>query len=155
MTNEEAIEYGNKWLQVNIDCECSRKIWIDCNTYEFFKTAIEALKQQTCEDAISRQVVLDKIKEVCFSKEQKWVDFRVSQGSNGERDFIINFIESLPSAQPKEKTGKWIKYGAPRCEEQHYQCTNCKWYVNFGQWGDVYTKQFKYCPNCKARMVSE
>lgn len=64
-------------------------------------------------------------------------------------------IKALPPVTPKEKTGKWIKYGVPRCEEQHYQCTNCKWYINFGQWGDTYTKQFKYCPNCKARMVSE
>lgn len=56
---------------------------------------------------------------------------------------------------PKEKTGKWIKYCTPIGDEQHYQCTNCKWYINFGQYGDIYTKQFKFCPNCGARMVSE
>lgn len=56
-------------------------------------------------DAVSKQAVLDKIKEVCFSKEQKWVDFRVSHGSNGQRDFIINFIESLPPVTPKQR---WI-----------------------------------------------
>lgn len=147
MTNEEAIEYGNKWLQVNIDCECSRKIWIDCNTYEFFKTAIKALEQQPCEDAISRQVVLDKIKEVCFSKEQKWVDFRVSQGSNGERDFIINFIESLPSAQPK--TGHWIY----KLEDwNRWTCSEC----GFSKRTDVHVKLgFKFCPNCGIRMVSK
>lgn len=63
----------------------------------------------TREDAISRQAVLYKIKEVCFSREQEWVDFRISQGSNGQRDFIIKFIEDLPSIQPKPKTEKVIK----------------------------------------------
>ena len=58
------------------------------------------------DDAISRKVVLDKIEEVCFSKKQEWVDFRVSQGSNGQRDLIIKFIESLPSIS--ENPNKWI-----------------------------------------------
>ena len=49
--------------------------------------------------------------------------------------------------------GHWIKYGAPRCGEQHYQCTSCGYYINFGQWGELYTKEFKYCPNCGCRMV--
>ena len=62
------------------------------------------LEQEPCEDCISRKAVLDKIKEVYFSREQEWVDFRVSQGSNGQRDLIINFIEDLPSVQPKPKT---------------------------------------------------
>ncbi len=86
MTNEEAIEMLKKDKEQRGDCFIS----------DALDMAIKALEQQPCEDTISRQVVLDKIKEVCFSKEQKWVDFRVSQGSNGERDFIINFIETLP-----------------------------------------------------------
>lgn len=59
---------------------------------------------ESCDDCVSREAVLDIIKEVCFSKEQKWVDFRVSHGSNGQRDLIINFIESLPPVTPKQKT---------------------------------------------------
>ena len=53
------------------------------------------------------------------------------------------------------KKGHWIKYGIPKCEEQHYKCTLCGYYINFGQWGKVYTKQFKYCPNCGAEMEGE
>ena len=49
--------------------------------------------------------------------------------------------------------GHWIKYGVPRCGEQHYQCTSCGYYINFGQWGELYSKEFKYCPNCGCRMV--
>jgi hypothetical protein len=55
--------------------------------------------------------------------------------------------------QPKIRTGHWIKYGIPRCGEQHYKCTLCGYYINFGQWGELYTKEFKYCPNCGCRMV--
>ena len=53
------------------------------------------------------------------------------------------------------KKGKWVKYSFPRADEQHYQCTNCKDYVNFGKYSDYYTKDFKYCPNCGAEMESE
>ena len=78
---------------------------------EFFKTLKELVTdrldyskhfpfdEKPCEDCVSRKVVLDIIKDVCFSKEQKWVDFRVSHGSNGQRDLIINYIESLPGVQ--------------------------------------------------------
>ena len=64
-----------------------------------------------------------------------------------ERDRILKALEQEP------KTGHWIKYGIPRCGEQHYQCTNCDEYFNFGLYSDYYKKAFKYCPNCGAKMV--
>ena len=60
-------------------------------------------------------------------------------------------IKALSLVQKKPK-GKWIKYGSPRCGEQHYQCTNCKDYLNFGLYGDYYTEQFVFCPLCGAEM---
>lgn len=60
------------------------------------------VSQEPCEDSISRQAVLSKIKEVCFSKE--WLQFRVDKGSNGQRDFLINYIEQLPSVTPQTNT---------------------------------------------------
>ena len=65
---------------------------------------------------------------------------------------IIDRFIALASAQPEQKTGKWIKYSVPRCGEQHYKCTSCGYYINFGQWGELYTKEFKYCPNCGCKM---
>lgn len=56
------------------------------------------------EDAISRQAVLSKIKEVCFSEE--WEQFRVDNGSNGQRDFLINYIEQLSSVSSSENPNK-------------------------------------------------
>ncbi len=55
--------------------------------------------------------------------------------------------------EQQTRKGQWIKYSFPRCGEQHYQCTSCGYYVNFGQWGEFYTKEFRYCPNCGCRMV--
>lgn len=72
--------------------------------YEEHKLILELLEQEPCEDCISKKAVLDKINEICFSREQESVGFRVSQGSNGQRDLIINFIENLPSVQSKPKT---------------------------------------------------
>lgn len=63
---------------------------------------------------------------------------------------MVNKIANLPELRPK--TGHWIRYASPRCGEQHYKCTNCDDYVNFGQYGDYYTKDFKFCPHCGAKM---
>ena len=82
-----------------------------CDYYDYEAKTCRRSEVPT-DDCISRQAVLDKIKEICFSKEQKWVDFRVSQGSNGQRNLIINFIEDLPSVQPKEIYNKGWKDGA-------------------------------------------
>lgn len=65
-----------------------------------FNMAIKALSQEPCDDAISRDAVLSKINEVCFSKE--WTRFRIDNGSNGQRDFLINYIEQLPPVTPQE-----------------------------------------------------
>lgn len=66
--------------------------------------------------------------------------------------YISKALDKAIEALENQKTGHWIKYGRPRCGEQHYQCTSCGYYINFGQWGELYTKEFKYCPNCGARM---
>ena len=100
------------------------------------------------DDAISRKMVLDKIKEVCFSREQKWVDFRVSYGSNGQRDLIIKFIESLPSIS--ENPNKWIpvseRLPEPRVDvwvysdigqiQGYYEEHIGIWYASLGQGRD-------------------
>ena len=39
---------------------------------------LKALQTETCEDAISRQAILDKIREVCFSEE--WLEYRINYG---------------------------------------------------------------------------
>lgn len=105
------------------------------------------IKQEPCEEAISRQAVLSKIKEVCFSEE--WGQFRVDNGSNGQRDFLINYIEQLPPVTPQAKTGHWTErkmhkgtgFFLPTCSE----CGSIQPYAH-------HTFSWNYCPNCGAKM---
>lgn len=92
MTREEADFIGGMNMCDEISNEAYKKIMCHCED------------QEPCEDAISRQAVLSKIIEVCFSKE--WLQFRVNNGSNGQRDFLINYIEQLPSVTPQQKIGR-------------------------------------------------
>ncbi len=70
--------------------------------------------------------------------------------------FTLELLKTEPTADVREVVhAKWIEYGRPRCEEQHYQCTNCEDYVNFGQWGEYYKNNFRYCPHCGAKMDLE
>ena len=68
-----------------------------------------------------------------------------------EKALLKAYADGQASIEPKQ--GHWIKYCSPRCGEQHYKCTACRYYINFGKWGEYYSKEFKYCPNCGARMV--
>ena len=45
MSIEEAIEFGNMWLEVNEDCK-------DSSTYTFVQMAIKALEQQKTDELI-------------------------------------------------------------------------------------------------------
>ena len=84
-----------------------------------------------------------------FPTKESALDWLDNYLSLDERNNLIRALQQEP------KTGHWIKYGSPRCGEQHYKCTSCGYYINFGQWGELYTKEFKYCPNCSAKMKSE
>lgn len=111
MTREEALKIWDESVGFN-EIECSSKL------QEAISTAFKELRKDPCNDYINRRDVLDKINEVCFSKEQEWIDFRASWGSNGQRDLIIKFIESLPAIELKPKGITYddvVKYCAPRC----------------------------------------
>lgn len=89
----------------------------------------------TCEDAISRQAVLDCLTATGLKK----------------FDFILDArdkIKNLPPVTPKPKIGKWL---AKSFHEVY--CDNC------GFDFDIITNEFmdkmKYCPNCGAKMESE
>lgn len=112
----------------------------DCNEY---KLLMGLLEQQSSDDCVSRQTVLDKIKEVCFSEE--WVQFRVNKGSNGQRDFLINYIEQLPSVTPTHKSGlHWIERFDN--ESMWLECPHCHMDS---------MAAYNYCPNCGANFKEE
>ena len=49
MTREEAIEFGNMWLELNEDAK-------DSSTYTFFQMAIKALEQEPILDKIRAEI---------------------------------------------------------------------------------------------------
>lgn len=88
--------------------------------------AIKALEQEPCEDAVSRQAVI----ELC---ESWWL------GHTKEDDFATE-IRALPSVNP-QKTGHWIDTGSGQ------ECSECR-EIQYGY------DSFRYfCPNCGAKMI--
>ena len=104
---------------------------------------------EPCEDAISRQAVLDAMYALCNTgetlKENPWRD-------NPHIDAITDAIDDLPPVNPQPKTGHWEQYG--NYWEDKFKCSECgkeqpKILCGeriIGYWSD-------YCPNCGAKMI--
>lgn len=109
------------------------------------KKLIEHLEKNPCEDAVSRQAVLDQA---------------VDYGSNTYL-IPVNSVKTLPSVTPKEKTGRWImpQQDDGMSEPIYYQvrCSKCNFDLDPQTWHQELHRYNadKYCPNCGARMVSE
>ena len=95
--------------------------------------AIELLSQDPCDDAISRQAVLNILDDMVieYIKEN---DFDKAQGVAWVK------VQQLSSVST-EKTGRWIDTGSGQ------ECSECG-EIQYG-----YDSFRKYCPNCGARMV--
>lgn len=107
MTREESIKeitnHLNHWKRLKEEKICSEADGE--NAINAFEMAINALKQQPCEDAISRQAVLE-----------------LHQLRLGARE-IYKAIYDLPPVTQQSKMGQWIKQ-----EDGTYKCSNCKKY---------------------------
>ena len=114
---------------------------VDCHDCEKIRTeirnAVDDMKAQFCEDAISRQAVLEQT--YLWSKDEF---LRVTNPF----DYLRKRINSLPSVtpQPKTKIGHWIylKHNKARCSECDDVVLIAQMYGNAN-----------YCPNCGARMI--
>ena len=140
-------------------------ITVDDCLYKAFDTAIKALEQQPCEDCISRQATINALWEALHEYENKiekqfidseelnvadWIQHRVfvQNMSDIDRQTVL----SVPSVTPQPKRGKWI----PHIVNDKYEsidrdvcseCHTCFYGERTGDW--------KYCPNCGAKMESE
>ena len=93
--------------------------------------AIEALEQEPCENAISRQAVLDMMQMRIGGKE------------------LYKAIYNLPPVTPQSKTGRWIHILE---DWNKWECSEC----GFTKRTDVHVDiGYKYCPNCGCCMESE
>lgn len=97
--------------------------------------AIQALSQEPCDDAVSREAVIEAVSEGC----QEW------RGIYGRCEELIN---ALPSVTQKSKTGHWILDET----DNSITCDKCGCLI----WAnDISNGDAHYCPNCGAKMESE
>jgi DNA-directed RNA polymerase subunit RPC12/RpoP len=90
-------------------------------------------EMQPCEDAISRQAVLEIIRK-CHCEE--WIKADIGAP-----------IEALQSVTPAEKVGQWVFVKG--YEGILYECTVCK------DKNTHTTIRWNYCPHCGSRMMQE
>lgn len=120
MTREEAIKKIKKVIE---------EVPIFEGELEAFDMAIKALEQELCDDAISRQAVMD-----CF---KKWQPYMATRLFDFEKE-----LSALPSVTPQQRTGRWITSHIP--ESVLCECSVCGFACG--------AYSFNYCPNYGAKM---
>ena len=155
MSREQAIAIIRKeYLCVDRDCDIERSCG-KCDLMipskepilEAYKVAIKALGQESCEDAISRQGAIDAMYGLCGDetlKENPWRD-------NPHIDAITDCLERLPSVIPSRPQGHWIfEKGDGKTCVDGYVCSACNKSFHTHV---PYFAEYKYCPNCGAKMA--
>ena len=59
---------------------------------------------------------------------------------------IETWVNEVPSAQPEQKVGKWIRHENEDGEPYGHNCSVC------GEWYVMPYGKTKFCPNCGAKM---
>ena len=87
-------------------------------------------------DLISRQAAIDA-----------YGDWYVEEGTaEGFIGTVKQLLESLPSAQPERKKGKWIPHEDDDGEHYGDKCSEC------GEWYVMPYGKTNFCPHCGAYM---
>ena len=181
MTREEAIEFGNMWLEVNNDSQNS-------HTYKFFAKAVQALEQETVsKESYDHEYFLRKELETKIAKiraeidrQKKWLlqagyaEYNADKTSDAISrqavldqtylwskdeflrvtnpfDYLRKRINSLPPAAPQQKTGHWIN-AYPDIEPNPMFMYGICSVCNFEQPISI---KLNFCPNCGAKMKSQ
>lgn len=129
MTREEAIEEINKAF------EPAFANYIITALTEGVTVSDKALEQEPCEDAVSREAVLNGLASIAKAKAK-------SDAQKALMGRVMFFTEQLPPVTPKQKTGKWIITSFT----DRYICSEC---------GHNLITQYKpdnYCSYCGAKM---
>ena len=119
----------------------------DENEHEAYHTLSEAIKvlserPESCEDAVSRQILLDDLKKL----KTAWKKYPVMAEQIKGVEAAIGYAEAIPSVMPKRKTGKWeiIAHESHIGGFTHVKkCSVC---------GVEQIIRSRFCPNCGARM---
>ena len=156
MTREEAIQFLDNMKHE----EAGRAIGKDGFYAELIGYHIEALNIAIkalehpernvvaivpCEDAISRQAMLDGIdKLIKIHFDRTVVLYKARQ-----------VAENLPSVQSERKTGHWVEIGDEPYDE--WECDVCGFVIDGSGCIDPeeYRDVYRFCPNCGADMRGE
>lgn len=142
MTRKEALERIKIILEECIEDEDAVS-YVTSYDADALDMAIKALKQEPCEDCISRQAAIDVLRTcydtetVTYTNGNEYIDY----------DQALDLLNSLPSAQPERMRGTWIDYVNSHCE-----CSVCHTEWSYFQ---NETECFEFCPHCGADMRGE
>lgn len=96
-------------------------------------------------DPISREAEINAICE--HGTELERMGITVLAVSN-HKQVTVDLLESLPSAQPERKKGRWAKQTDENC--WWYECSECGDYPMKNAYG--HEELSAYCPHCGAMM---
>lgn len=139
-------QYREKPTLINEIETVEEAVWLD----EALDMAIQALEQEPCEDAISRQVALETLEKLPHEYKTA-IQRKVTWGIE-ECEAII---ASLPTI--KQKVGKWIRvhYINDGKDTAMNKCSNCQeefgWDIETG----ISFEDYKFCPNCGCFMKGD
>lgn len=112
MTREEAIKIFQDKIKTMEHGAICCNFGIDKDA---FTLAIQLLKQESCEDAISRKVVIEH-----------YSTGEIAHCNHISRNNLLDFIEQLPPITSKPKEGHWIKEKSLHgWDGKSYQCSVC------------------------------
>ena len=151
MTREEAIESVKSafdaWeYQYDTGDDWSRE-------HEARNMAIKALNQEPCDDATSRQAVIDMCKKEIDHISKNWQNYHSPSEAKSGFAYIATNIYDLPPVNPQPKSGHWI--GIDEEPHEDYECDRCGYVVSTYTANIEPHTEYKYCPNCGAKMEVE
>ena len=127
---------------VCMECVISK---YDCDACdEAFEMAISALEQEPCEDAISREAVVDD-----FIEWREKLEYAVGEDYSGVHllNVAIQKIWDMPSVTPSRRKGHWIDYS----DEGFVECPFCGHATNCEDNID----ELHYCFYCGAELSAD
>lgn len=120
MTKEELDFIGSMNMCDEISNEAYKKIVCHCR------------EQEPCEDAISRQAVLDRIRESIETYHNQYTTDMLNMWG-----LFTQFIKEMPPVNPQPKTGHWERFG-----KNAWKCPNCDRGLSSRE---------PFCPSCGER----
>lgn len=152
--------YSDKHSEVCEECvkypNCDHTIQDDV-----IETVIKALEQESCDDAVSRQAVLEIFGYVMSYWKEHAIDVEPHEIKDAlieQYEFTAKQLSELPPVTPQSKMGHWIrndKQGVQAVGYLTYHCSECGREISSKYHGKIsIISEYPYC-HCGAKMEVE